>query len=279
MRFGNVGGRMQLVSATGWSTWRRHPLGACPPTRWRRSRPGRTRRMGVACERGLGGVGPAGRRGPTGPRPRPPGVRRGTELPPARGRGRPQRARGAGRVHQVPQLHQRADPARSRSAARPSTGRSSWWSPWAGPPTGSASTMPGTTSRGSWSARTSPTTPVQMRPPAHWSLAKSFTGFGPTGPFLVIHGERPRPGQHQAGLLRQRRGGPEGPDVRPDLPGAGARQPAVPHRHAVARGPDLHRHPVGCRLRPNATRFLHVGDVLTSHIEGIGELRNPCIEP
>jgi hypothetical protein len=26
---------------------------------------------------------------------------------------------------------------------------------------------------------------VQRRPPAQWSLAKSFTGFGPTGPFLV----------------------------------------------------------------------------------------------
>ena len=120
---------------------------------------------------------------------------------------------------------------------------------------------------------------VQMRPPAQWSLAKSFTGFGPTGPFLVTADDVPDRDDLELGCSVN---GEEVQKARTSdliFP-----VPELVSRlsHIVTLWPgDLifTGTPSGVGYARTPPRFLHVGDVLTSYIEGIGELRNPCIEP
>jgi 2-keto-4-pentenoate hydratase/2-oxohepta-3-ene-1,7-dioic acid hydratase in catechol pathway len=120
---------------------------------------------------------------------------------------------------------------------------------------------------------------VQMRPPAQWSLAKSFTGFGPTGPFLVTADDVPDRDDLELGCSVN---GEEVQKARTSdliFP-----VPELVSRlsHIVTLWPgDLifTGTPSGVGYARTPPRFLHAGDVLTSYIEGIGELRNPCIEP
>lgn len=120
---------------------------------------------------------------------------------------------------------------------------------------------------------------VQMRPPAQWSLAKSFTGFGPTGPFLVTADDVPDRDDLELGCSVN---GEEVQKARTSdliFP-----VPELVSRlsHIVTLWPgDLifTGTPSGVGYARTPPRFLHVGDVLTSYIEGMGELRNPCIEP
>jgi 2,4-didehydro-3-deoxy-L-rhamnonate hydrolase len=120
---------------------------------------------------------------------------------------------------------------------------------------------------------------VQMRPPAQWSLAKSFTGFGPTGPFLVTADDVPDRDDLELGCSVN---GEEVQKARTSdliFP-----VPELVSRlsHIVTLWPgDLifTGTPSGVGYARTPPRFLHAGDVLTSFIEGIGELRNPCVEP
>jgi 2,4-didehydro-3-deoxy-L-rhamnonate hydrolase len=120
---------------------------------------------------------------------------------------------------------------------------------------------------------------VQMRPPAQWSLAKSFTGFGPTGPFLVSADDVPDRDDLELGCSVN---GEEVQKARTSdliFP-----VPELVSRlsHIVTLWPgDLifTGTPSGVGYARTPPRFLHAGDVLTSYIEGIGELCNPCIEP
>jgi 2,4-didehydro-3-deoxy-L-rhamnonate hydrolase len=120
---------------------------------------------------------------------------------------------------------------------------------------------------------------VQMRPPAQWSLAKSFTGFGPTGPFLVTADDVRDRDDLELGCSVN---GEEVQKARTSdliFP-----VPELVSRlsHIVTLWPgDLifTGTPSGVGYARTPPRFLHAGDVLTSYIEGIGELRNPCIEP
>ncbi|HEY6697505.1 MAG TPA: fumarylacetoacetate hydrolase family protein [Acidimicrobiales bacterium] len=119
---------------------------------------------------------------------------------------------------------------------------------------------------------------VQMRPPAQWSLAKSFTGFGPTGPFLVTVDEVPDRDDLELGCSVN---GEEVQKARTSdliFP-----VPELVSRlsHIVTLWPgDLifTGTPAGVGYARTPPRFLHAGDVVTSYIEGVGELRNPCIE-
>jgi 2-keto-4-pentenoate hydratase/2-oxohepta-3-ene-1,7-dioic acid hydratase in catechol pathway len=120
---------------------------------------------------------------------------------------------------------------------------------------------------------------VQMRPPAQWSLAKSFSGFGPTGPFLVTADDLPDRDDLELGCSVN---GEEVQKARTSdliFP-----VPELVSRlsHIVTLWPgDLifTGTPSGVGYARTPPRFLHPGDVLTSYIEGIGELRNSCIEP
>jgi 2,4-didehydro-3-deoxy-L-rhamnonate hydrolase len=118
---------------------------------------------------------------------------------------------------------------------------------------------------------------VQMRPPAQWSLAKSFTGFGPSGPFLVTVDEVPDRDDLELGCSVN---GEEVQKARTSdliFP-----VPELVSRlsHIVTLWPgDLifTGTPSGVGYARTPPRFLRAGDVVTSYIEGIGELRNPCI--
>jgi 2,4-didehydro-3-deoxy-L-rhamnonate hydrolase len=120
---------------------------------------------------------------------------------------------------------------------------------------------------------------VQMRPPAQWSLAKSFSGFGPTGPFLVTADDVPERDDLELGCSIN------GEEVQK----ARTSDLIFPVTELVSRlshivtlwAGDLifTGTPSGVGYARTPPRFLHPGDVLTSYIEGIGELRNPCIEP
>jgi 2,4-didehydro-3-deoxy-L-rhamnonate hydrolase len=117
---------------------------------------------------------------------------------------------------------------------------------------------------------------VQMRPPAQWSLAKSFTGFGPTGPLLVTVDDVPDRDDLELGCSVN---GEEMQKARTSdliFP-----VPELVSRlsHIVTLWPgDLifTGTPSGVGYARTPPRFLRPGDVVTSHIEGIGELRNPC---
>jgi 2,4-diketo-3-deoxy-L-fuconate hydrolase len=120
---------------------------------------------------------------------------------------------------------------------------------------------------------------VQMRPPAQWSLAKSFSGFGPTGPFLVTADDVPDRDDLELGCSVN---GEEVQKARTSdliFP-----VPELVSRlsHIVTLWPgDLifTGTPSGVGYARTPPRFLRAGDLLTSYIEGIGELHNPCIEP
>jgi 2-keto-4-pentenoate hydratase/2-oxohepta-3-ene-1,7-dioic acid hydratase in catechol pathway len=119
---------------------------------------------------------------------------------------------------------------------------------------------------------------VQRRPPAQWSLAKSFAGFGPTGPFLVTTDEVPDRDDLELGCSVN---GEEVQKARTSdliFP-----VPELVSRlsHIVTLWPgDLifTGTPAGVGFARTPPWFLHAGDVVTSYIEGIGELRNPCVE-
>ena len=118
---------------------------------------------------------------------------------------------------------------------------------------------------------------VQRRPPAQWSLAKSFSGFGPTGPFLVTVDDVPDRDDLELGCSVN---GEEVQKARTSdliFP-----VPELVSRlsHIVTLWPgDLifTGTPSGVGYARTPPRFLHAGDVLTSYIEGIGELRNRCV--
>jgi 2,4-didehydro-3-deoxy-L-rhamnonate hydrolase len=119
---------------------------------------------------------------------------------------------------------------------------------------------------------------VQMRPPAQWSLAKSFTGFGPTGPFLVTVDEVPDRDDLELGCSVN---GEEVQKARtsdlifpvPELVSRLSRIVTLWPGDLIFTGT-----PAGVGYARTPPRFLHAGDVVTSYIEGVGELRNPCIE-
>jgi 2,4-didehydro-3-deoxy-L-rhamnonate hydrolase len=120
---------------------------------------------------------------------------------------------------------------------------------------------------------------VQMRPPAQWSLAKSFGGFGPTGPFLVTADDVPERDDLELGCSVN---GEEVQKARTSDLIFPVTELVSRLSHIVTLWPgDLifTGTPSGVGYARTPPRFLHPGDVLTSYIEGIGELRNPCIEP
>ena len=118
---------------------------------------------------------------------------------------------------------------------------------------------------------------VQRRPPAQWSLAKSFSGFGPTGPFLVTVDDVPDRDDLELGCSVN---GEEVQKARTSdliFP-----VPELVSRlsHIVTLWPgDLifTGTPSGVGYARTPPRFLHAGDLLTSYVEGIGELRNRCV--
>jgi 2,4-didehydro-3-deoxy-L-rhamnonate hydrolase len=118
---------------------------------------------------------------------------------------------------------------------------------------------------------------VQMRPPAQWSLAKSFSGFGPTGPFLVTADDVPARDDLELGCSVN---GEEVQKARTSdliFP-----VPELVSRlsHIVTLWPgDLifTGTPSGVGYARTPPRFLHAGDLLTSYSEGIGELGNRCV--
>jgi 2,4-diketo-3-deoxy-L-fuconate hydrolase len=117
---------------------------------------------------------------------------------------------------------------------------------------------------------------VQVRPPAQWSLAKSFTGFGPTGPLLVTVDDVPDRDDLELGCSVN---GEEMQKARtsdlifpvPELVSRLSRTVTLWPGDLIFTGT-----PPGVGYARTPPRFLHPGDVVTSHIEGIGELRNPC---
>jgi 2,4-diketo-3-deoxy-L-fuconate hydrolase len=120
---------------------------------------------------------------------------------------------------------------------------------------------------------------VQMRPPAQWSLAHSFSGCGPTGPFLVTADDVPERDDLELGCSVN---GEEVQKARTSDLIFPVTELVSRLSHIVTLWPgDLifTGTPSGVGYARTPPRFLHPGDVLTSYIEGIGELRNPCIEP
>lgn len=118
---------------------------------------------------------------------------------------------------------------------------------------------------------------VQRRPPAQWSLAKSFTGFGPTGPFLVTVDDVPDPDDLELGCSVN---GEEVQKARTSDLIFPVHELVSRLSHIVTLWPgDLifTGTPSGVGYARTPPRFLHAGDLLTSYIEGIGELRNRCV--
>jgi 2-keto-4-pentenoate hydratase/2-oxohepta-3-ene-1,7-dioic acid hydratase in catechol pathway len=119
---------------------------------------------------------------------------------------------------------------------------------------------------------------VQRRPPAQWSLAKSFAGFGPTGPFLVTPDELADRDDVELGCSVN---GEEVQKARTSdliFP-----VPELVSRlsHIVTLWPgDLifTGTPPGVGYARTPPQFLRPGDVLTSYIDGVGDLRNVCVE-
>ena len=109
--------------------------------------------------------------------------------------------------------------------------------------------------------------------PPQFSPGKSFPGFRPVGPWLVAADEFDNPDDLGLGCSincepvqagHSRDSSSACPSYRAALPG-----------HAVAaRRPHLHRHSTGRRDGRNPPRWLAPCDVLTSYIEGIGEMRH-----
>jgi 2-keto-4-pentenoate hydratase/2-oxohepta-3-ene-1,7-dioic acid hydratase in catechol pathway len=120
---------------------------------------------------------------------------------------------------------------------------------------------------------------TQQRPPSQWSLGKSFPGFGPVGPALVSLDEL---------------------DDRDDL-GIGCSVNGVEMQSSRTKELIFPVPELVSRLSHNVTLFagdviftgtpngvgaartppvfLKPGDVVTSWIEGLGELRNTCVAP
>jgi 2-keto-4-pentenoate hydratase/2-oxohepta-3-ene-1,7-dioic acid hydratase in catechol pathway len=121
---------------------------------------------------------------------------------------------------------------------------------------------------------------VQLRPPApQFSLGKSFPGFGPTGPWLVTPDELDDPDDLGLGCSID---GVSMQDSRTsDLIFSVPR--LVAHLSSVVT---LHPGdliftgtPCGVGAGRQPPRFLEAGDELTSHIEGIGEMRHRFVAP
>ena len=112
-------------------------------------------------------------------------------------------------------------------------------------------------------------------PPPQFSLGKSYPGFGPIGPCLVTPDELDDPDDLELGCsvndeqMQQSRTSDMVFSVSALIDELSA-DPA-----AAARRRHLHRHPVRHRRRAASRRgCLAPGDVLTSDIEGIGDMRN-----
>jgi 2,4-didehydro-3-deoxy-L-rhamnonate hydrolase len=118
---------------------------------------------------------------------------------------------------------------------------------------------------------------VQMRPPAQWSLAKSFPGFGPTGPVLVTTDELPDRDDLELGCSVN---GEEVQKARtsdlvfpvPELVSRLSRIVTLWPGDLIFTGT-----PAGVGAARTPPRFLQPGDVVTSYVEGIGDLRNVCV--
>jgi len=121
---------------------------------------------------------------------------------------------------------------------------------------------------------------VQMQPPVpQFSLGKSFPGFGPTGPWLVTPDDLDDP--DDLGLGCSVNGEPMQDGRTSDLIFS------VPELIAYLSGVvtlypgDLifTGTPSGVGVGRQPPRFLSVGDELTTHIEGIGEMHHRFVAP
>ena len=121
---------------------------------------------------------------------------------------------------------------------------------------------------------------VQMQPPApQFSLGKSFPGFGPTGPWLVTPDEFDDPDDLRLGCSVNGESMQDGrtSDLIFPVPKLIAHLSSVVTLHPgdlIFTGT-----PSGVGVGRRPPRFLGVGDELTTHIEGIGEMRHRFVVP
>ena len=120
---------------------------------------------------------------------------------------------------------------------------------------------------------------VQQRPPGQWSLGKSFPGFGPVGPALVSLDELANRDDLGIGCSVN---GEEMQSSRtaelifpvPELVSRLSHNVTLFPGDIIFSGT-----PNGVGAARTPPRFLKPGDVVTSWIEGLGELRNACVAP
>ena len=121
---------------------------------------------------------------------------------------------------------------------------------------------------------------VQMQPPAaQFSIGKSFPGFGPTGPWLVTPDELDDPDDLGLGCEVNGESMQDGrtSDLIFSVPKLIAYLSSVVTLHPgdlIFTGT-----PSGVGVGRRPPRFLGVGDELTTHIEGIGEMRHRLVAP
>ncbi len=120
---------------------------------------------------------------------------------------------------------------------------------------------------------------VQWGAGGQFSLGKSFPGFGPLGPWLVTPDELANPDDIEIScsvngeVMQKSRTGDMVFSVPRLIAELSAVLPLLPG-DLIFTGT-----PAGIGATRQPPRFLQPGDVLTSHIAGIGELRNRCIAP
>jgi 2,4-diketo-3-deoxy-L-fuconate hydrolase len=120
---------------------------------------------------------------------------------------------------------------------------------------------------------------VQMASGGQFSLGKSFPGFGPTGPWLVTHDELADPDDLELGC---RVDGHEVQKSRTSqlvfgVPELIARLSAV---LPLLPGDLIFTGtPAGIGATRQPPQFLHPGQILSSHIEGVGAMANRLIAP
>jgi 2,4-didehydro-3-deoxy-L-rhamnonate hydrolase len=118
---------------------------------------------------------------------------------------------------------------------------------------------------------------VQWSGGGQFSLGKSFPGFGPMGPCLVTPDEVPHPDDLELGcsvngeVMQASRTSDMVFSVPRLIAALSAILPLLPG-DVIFTGT-----PAGVGGARKPPRFLQPGDVLTSHIEGIGSLRNRCV--
>ena len=116
---------------------------------------------------------------------------------------------------------------------------------------------------------------LQGREP-QWTRAKGADTFCPWGPWITTRRRGARPRGPVAAHLGQRRAAPGLAD--PDLIfGVAELVRFLAERHARARRPDPHRHPVRGRLRDGPAPVPGAGDAVRIEIEHLGAIEHEIV--